>query len=157
MPPSVFTKFNGVGLGLIRDLQKVQYAEVPANAQTEIRAAFPHGKIHCSIDMATIEKTADIYRLVFTDPDLEIPPADVLTPPDVFTEFLSRNGVGSYFVEAFTRMLSERRGEFESVFISYSMRDQSFADFLYQQLQGAGIRVWYAPKDIEGGEPSWNR
>lgn len=36
-----FTKFNGVGLGLIRDLQKAQYAEVPANAQAEIRAAFP--------------------------------------------------------------------------------------------------------------------
>jgi hypothetical protein len=147
-----WTKFNGSRLGMIRDLQKVQYAKLSADTPPEVREALPTGDITSFIDMATIENTAEVYRLVYTRPDPEAPPAEVLTPPDVFTAFLSRNGVGAHFVEAFARMISERQTKFESVFISYSTRDQEFADFLYGQLQSAGVKAWYAPRDIEGGK-----
>ncbi len=147
-----WTKFNGSRLGMIRDLEKVQYSKLPPDTPTEVRDAMPAGEVPSFVDMAAIENTAEIYRLVSTHPVAESPPSEVLTPPDVLTAFLSRNGVSSHFVEAFTRMLADRQIAFESVFISYSTRDQDFADFLFGQLQSAGIKAWYAPRDIEGGK-----
>ena len=41
--------------------------------------------------------------------------------------------------------------EFYSCFISYSTRDQEFADRLYADLQAKGVRCWFAPHDIRGG------
>ena len=38
-----------------------------------------------------------------------------------------------------------------SCFISYSSRDQAFADRLYRDLQAHGIRCWFAPKDMPIG------
>jgi TIR domain/Pentapeptide repeats (8 copies) len=38
--------------------------------------------------------------------------------------------------------------EFYSVFISYSTRDQDFADRLYADLQNKGVRCWFAPRDM---------
>jgi TIR domain/Pentapeptide repeats (8 copies) len=41
--------------------------------------------------------------------------------------------------------------EFYSLFISYSTKDQYFANRLYADLQAKGIRCWFAPHDIQGG------
>jgi len=41
--------------------------------------------------------------------------------------------------------------EFYSCFISYSFKDQDFADRLYADLQSKGVRCWFAPHDIQGG------
>ena len=41
--------------------------------------------------------------------------------------------------------------EFYSCFISYSTKDQEFADRLYADLQAKGVRCWFAPHDIMGG------
>jgi hypothetical protein len=41
---------------------------------------------------------------------------------------------------------------FYSVFISYSASDEDFATKLYDDLQKAGVRCWFAPHDIAGGE-----
>jgi hypothetical protein len=35
-------------------------------------------------------------------------------------------------------------------FISYSTKDQDFADRLYAELQAKGVRCWFAPHDIKG-------
>ncbi len=37
-------------------------------------------------------------------------------------------------------------------FISYSTKDQAFADRLYADLQNKGVRCWFAPHDIQGGK-----
>jgi TIR domain/Pentapeptide repeats (8 copies) len=39
-----------------------------------------------------------------------------------------------------------------SCFVSYSSKDQEFADRLYADLQSEGVRCWFAPEDIEGGK-----
>ena len=39
--------------------------------------------------------------------------------------------------------------EFYSCFISYSSKDQEFADRLYADLQKKGVRCWFAPHDIK--------
>ena len=41
---------------------------------------------------------------------------------------------------------------FHSVFISYSHKDEDFAKRLYDALQNAGVRCWYAPHDMRSGK-----
>jgi uncharacterized protein YjbI with pentapeptide repeats len=42
--------------------------------------------------------------------------------------------------------------EFYSCFISYSTKDQEFADRLYADLQAKGVRCWFAPHDVQAGK-----
>jgi uncharacterized protein YjbI with pentapeptide repeats len=42
--------------------------------------------------------------------------------------------------------------QFYSCFISYSSKDQSFADRLYPDLQAKGVRCWFAPEDLKIGD-----
>jgi hypothetical protein len=41
--------------------------------------------------------------------------------------------------------------EFYSLFISYSTKDQEFADRLHADLQAKGVRCWFAPHKVRGG------
>jgi uncharacterized protein YjbI with pentapeptide repeats len=41
---------------------------------------------------------------------------------------------------------------FFSVFISYSSEDEGFCSKLHDDLQTAGVRCWFAPHDMKGGE-----
>jgi uncharacterized protein YjbI with pentapeptide repeats len=64
--------------------------------------------------------------------------------------FLRGAGVSEDFV-TFIKTLSGAAFDFYSCFISYSTRDQGFADRLYADLQASGVRCWFAPHDIQGG------
>ena len=52
--------------------------------------------------------------------------------------------------------LSSEAIQFYSCFISYSSKDQEFADRLHADLQNAGVRCWFAPHDLEIGEKVWD-
>ena len=39
-----------------------------------------------------------------------------------------------------------------SCFISYSSRDQEFAERLHADLQAKGVRCWFAPEDLKTGD-----
>ena len=67
--------------------------------------------------------------------------------PDVF---LRGCGVPEQFI-TYARSLVSQGIEFYSCFISYSTRDQEFADRLHADLQNKGVRCWFAPHDIQGG------
>ena len=41
--------------------------------------------------------------------------------------------------------------QFYSCFISYSSKDQEFADRLHADLQNKGVRCWFAPHDMPIG------
>jgi hypothetical protein len=41
---------------------------------------------------------------------------------------------------------------FQSCFVSYSHKDQEFAEFLCRQLRESGVGVWFAPEDVLPGE-----
>src|SRR5262245_39460630 len=41
--------------------------------------------------------------------------------------------------------------QFYSCFISYSHKDEGFAQRLYERMQSHHLRVWYAPEDMKGG------
>lgn len=42
--------------------------------------------------------------------------------------------------------------QFSSCFISFSYSDHAFATKLHTRLSDAGVRVWFSPKDMHGGE-----
>jgi hypothetical protein len=46
--------------------------------------------------------------------------------------------------------------QFYSCFISYSSRDQTFADRLHADLQNKGVRCWFAPHDLPIGAKTWD-
>ena len=64
--------------------------------------------------------------------------------------FLRGCGVPDEFI-AYIGSMVGRPIEFYSCFISYSTKDQEFADRLYADLQSKGVRCWFAPHDIQGG------
>jgi hypothetical protein len=64
--------------------------------------------------------------------------------------FLRGCGVPDEFI-AYIGSMVGRSIEFYSCFISYSTKDQKFAERLYSDLQGNGVRCWFAPHDIKGG------
>jgi hypothetical protein len=64
--------------------------------------------------------------------------------------FLRGCGIPDNFI-VFAKSLVANPIEFYSCFISYSTKDQPFADRLYADLQNKGVRCWFAPHDIQGG------
>ncbi|HWY21781.1 MAG TPA: toll/interleukin-1 receptor domain-containing protein [Candidatus Acidoferrum sp.] len=64
--------------------------------------------------------------------------------------FLRGCGVPDDFI-TYAKSLATNPIEFYSCFISYSTKDQDFADRLYADLQNKGVRCWFAPQDVQGG------
>lgn len=64
--------------------------------------------------------------------------------------FLRGAGVPDTFI-TYAKSLVGSAIEFYSCFISYSTKDQEFADRLYSDLQARGVRCWFAPHDVQGG------
>ncbi len=73
---------------------------------------------------------------------------------DIPEVFLRGCGVPDSMIEyARALVAAERPIDYYSVFISYSSKDEALAKRLYADLQAAGVRCWYAPHDLEIGEP----
>ncbi|MDZ4346837.1 MAG: toll/interleukin-1 receptor domain-containing protein, partial [Candidatus Binatia bacterium] len=65
--------------------------------------------------------------------------------------FLRGAGVPDNFI-TYIKSLVGAALDFYSCFISFSTKDQEFADRLYADLQSKGVRCWFAPHDIQGGK-----
>jgi hypothetical protein len=66
--------------------------------------------------------------------------------------FLRGAGVPENFIEYMPSLVAPGAIQFYSCFISYSAKDQEFADRLYADLQGNGARCWFAPHDLKIGD-----
>lgn len=67
--------------------------------------------------------------------------------------FLRGCGLPHSLIEKLGDLLNELAPtQFYSCFISYSHKDEEFAQRIYSQLCDENLRVWYAPEDIKGGE-----
>ena len=64
--------------------------------------------------------------------------------------FLRGCGLPEEFI-TYMRSLTAHPIQFCSCFISYSSKDQEFAERLYADLQAKGVRVWFAPHDLPVG------
>jgi CheY-like chemotaxis protein len=82
--------------------------------------------------------------------------ADEVIPKDVrFDEFIRR--LRSAWQHAASRRGLHYKAPLPSVqltscFISYSTKDQEFAERLHLDLRANGIRCWFAPHDMQGGK-----
>ena len=65
--------------------------------------------------------------------------------------FLRGCGVPDTFIEYMASLVGKPI-EFYSCFISYSTKNQDFADRLYADLQNKGVRCWFAPEDMKIGD-----
>jgi uncharacterized protein YjbI with pentapeptide repeats len=65
--------------------------------------------------------------------------------------FLRGAGVPEDFI-TYMRSLVGKAIEFYSCFISYSSKDDDFAQRLHADLQQKGVRCWFAPKDLKIGD-----
>jgi hypothetical protein len=65
--------------------------------------------------------------------------------------FLRGAGVPEIFIE-YMRSLVGKPIEYYTCFISYSSKDQEFAERLYADLQAKNVRCWYAPEDLKIGD-----
>ena len=65
--------------------------------------------------------------------------------------FLRGCGLPDNFIEQLPSLLNQPTN-FYSCFISFSAKDQNFANRLYADLQNKGVRCWFAPHDVAGGK-----
>ena len=65
--------------------------------------------------------------------------------------FLQGCGLPERLIEYLPSLLQEPI-QFYSCFISYSTKDQAFADRLHADLQVRGVRCWFAPEDLKIGD-----
>jgi uncharacterized protein YjbI with pentapeptide repeats len=63
--------------------------------------------------------------------------------------FLRGCGLPDEYIDYLSSLFNEAI-QFCSCFISYSTKDQEFADRLYADLQSKGVRCWFASQDLRG-------
>jgi hypothetical protein len=69
--------------------------------------------------------------------------------------FMRGCGLPDNLIEYLPSLRSEAI-KFYSCFISYSTKDQIFADRLHADLQNKGVRCWFAPHDLPIGAKTWD-
>jgi hypothetical protein len=68
-------------------------------------------------------------------------------------EFLRGCGVPEQWIEYLPSLMGMLASiQFYSCFISYSTKDEDFAKRLHSRMRDEGLRVWYSPEDIKGGQ-----
>jgi hypothetical protein len=65
--------------------------------------------------------------------------------------FLRGCGVPDIFI-SYAHSLVGKAIEYYSAFISYSSKNQDFAERLYAELQNKAVRCWFAPEDLKIGD-----
>jgi hypothetical protein len=74
-----------------------------------------------------------------------------LTHGNIPEVFLRGCGVSDNFIQYIPSLVNQPI-QFYSCFISYSSKDQDFADRLYADLQNKGVRCWFASEDMKIGD-----
>ena len=106
---------------------------------------------------ATVWGAVHLNRTIGLDSCLHLGPSiiDHVTlwrNPRLTQKFLRGCGVPDTLIEYLASLRIEPI-QFYSCFISYSTKDQAFADRLHADLQNKGVRCWFAPEDLKIGDP----
>jgi hypothetical protein len=111
---------------------------------------------------------ASAYSTIFADLDLsEVKGLDKIGhfgPSTVGTDtiyksrgqipevFLRGCGVPDEMITFMRSLVAANAIQFYSCFISYSTKDEDFAERLHADLQARNVRCWFAPEDMQGGK-----
>ena len=72
--------------------------------------------------------------------------------------FLRGCGVPEYLIENQKALIGSMEPiQFYSCFISYSHKDEEFAERLHSKMRDQGLRVWFAPEDIRAARSFTSR
>jgi hypothetical protein len=97
-----------------------------------------------------LQQTVGLKEAVHRGPSVLGIDTLVASQGNISEEFLRGCGVPDQII-VYARSLVGNPIEFYSCFISYSSKDQKFADRLYADLQAKGVRCWFASHDIAAG------
>jgi hypothetical protein len=114
---------------------------------TVFREAGPGGTIFADIDLSTAKGLDAVNHYGPSTIGIDTIYKSRGKIPDAF---LRGCGVPDEFI-AYIGSMVGRPIEFYSCFISYSTKDQEFAERLHNDLQGKGVRCWFAPEEMKGG------
>ena len=74
-----------------------------------------------------------------------------LSQGDIPEAFVRGTGAPDSFLE-YMKALANKPIEYYTCFISYSSKDEAFANRLYDDLQNNNVRCWFAPEDMKIGD-----
>jgi hypothetical protein len=116
--------------------------------EADFTAAVLWGTVFADVDLRCVKGLESVVHLGPSQ-------IDIATIYNSFAEipetFLRGAGVPDSLV-SFMRSLVVNPIEYYSCFISYSTKDQEFAERLHADLQTKGVRCWFAPKDLKIGD-----
>jgi hypothetical protein len=72
-------------------------------------------------------------------------------------KFLRDAGVPEEIINLLPSIRSGPAIQWYSCFISYSTKDEEFARRLHGRMRQAGLRVWFAPEDLKGGDKLYDQ
>ena len=129
------------------DLSYANLANTNLN-NANLSYAYLSSTILGNIDLRTVKGLENVYYLspltIGTD-TLERSQGDI---PEVF---LRGAGLSDRLIK-YARALVQKPTEYYTCFISYSSKDEKFAQQLYNDLQSEGVRCWFAPEDMDVGD-----
>lgn len=120
------------------DLSKINLSGVNLRGAQLIWADFTAANLgKADLSMANLYG-AELRRANLTEANLQMVNLCEASLPETFVTYV--------------RSFITKPIEFYSCFISYSHKDEEFAQRLHSRLRDAQIRVWFAPEDVKGGE-----
>jgi uncharacterized protein YjbI with pentapeptide repeats len=114
----------------------------------DVNGAFVVSTVFADIDLSEVEGLENIKHYGPSEIGMRTIHRSQGKIPEVF---LRGCGVPEDFI-IYARSLSIKPIGFYSCFISYSSKDQEFADRLYADLQNKAVRCWFAPEDLKIGD-----
>ena len=127
---------------------------VDSNRADVDNANFAFSVLNCStlanIDLSTVKGLREVRHLGPSSIGIDTLYKSQGKIPD---EFLRGAGVPEDVITHLLPLI--RQGspiQFYSCFISYSGKDEEFARRLHERMRAAGLRVWFAPEDMKGGD-----
>jgi uncharacterized protein YjbI with pentapeptide repeats len=146
-------KFHNADLrsAILRDADLYRADFIGATlVHTDFRGARCSVTTFANIDLSEAEGLEEVVHVGPSHVDIStLLKSDLAIP----ATFLLGVGVPDPVARSLPDVLGAGRGEtFYSCFISYSSADNPFASALYSRMRSEGLRVWFAPESIRGGQ-----
>jgi hypothetical protein len=130
-------------------------------SQANLAGAQLHGsQFHGAICASTIFADTDLSQVTALENIVHVGPSTIgidtlyRSKGKIPESFLRGCGVPERWIEYLPALMEMLEPiPFYSCFISHSSKDQTFADHLYGRMLQEKLRVWYAPNDMQGGQP----
>ena len=116
--------------------------------RTDVTAAITGLTSFDGVDLSETIGLADVYHQGASTVGIDTIYKSHGKIPEIF---LRGCGVPENFIQ-YMHSLTGEALEFYSCFISYSSKDQEFAERLHADLQAKGVRCWFAPEDLKIGD-----